>query len=156
VRCCLLFPVWRIFSGERLKIVKLSNQKLMAGTAAVLLIDVLLISVWQGVAPLVPVEYSRVINGEHHLFTHCSVESYTAGQTFVALVAIEKAGLLLFGAVMAFSTRNVKGSFNESAQISWTIYNTRQCTHTHTHAHTHVLYGFLHAVAHCLPFCCAQ
>ena len=46
----------------------------------------------------------------------------------MALIAVEKAGLLLFGAVMAFSTRNVKGNFNESAQISWTIYNTRQRT----------------------------
>jgi len=37
---------------------------------------------------------------------------------------VEKSALLLFGAIMAFSTRNVKGTFNESAAISWSIYNT--------------------------------
>jgi len=127
---CVRLSVWRIFSGSRLQIVKLSNQKLLLGTAAVLLLDLIIVSAWQGGAPLVPVEYSQMISGQQHLYTHCSVQSASAGTTFVALIVVEKAGLLLFGAVMAFSTRNVKGSFNESAQISWTIYNTR--THTHT------------------------
>jgi len=121
--------VWRIFTGDRLKIVKLSNRKLLAGTAAVLLFDLILMSVWQGVAPLTPVEYSRVIGNEQNLFTHCSVNSASKGYVFAGLVAAGKVGLLLFGAVMAFSTRNVKGNFNESAQISWTIYNTRQNTY---------------------------
>jgi len=126
--------VWRIFSGSRLQIVKLSNQKLLAGTALVLLLDLIIVAAWQGTAPLVPVEYSSMmISNRQHLYTTCSVESSSAGTTFVALIAVEKAGLLLFGAVMAFSTRNVKGSFNESAQISWTIYNTRTSTLMQAH-----------------------
>jgi len=124
--------VWRIFSGARLKIVKLSNQKLLAGTALVLLLDLVIVAAWQGTAPLVPVEYSSMISGQQHLYTTCSVQS-AAGTTFIALISIEKAGLLLFGAVMAFSTRNVKGNFNESAQISWTIYNTRTSTLIQAH-----------------------
>jgi hypothetical protein len=43
---------------------------------------------------------------------------------FVILVGIEKGALLLFGAAMAFATRNVKGTFNESTSISFSIYNT--------------------------------
>ena len=125
--------MWRIFSGSRLQIVKLSNRKLLAGTALVLLLDLIIVATWQGIAPLVPVEYSSMISGQQHLYTHCSVESSSAGTAFVSLIAIEKAGLLLFGAVMAFSTRNVKGNFNESAQISWTIYNTRTSTLIQAH-----------------------
>jgi phosphate transport system substrate-binding protein len=125
---CPLFAktwrVWRIFSGSHLRIVKISNQKLMAITGAVLLADIILIAVWQGIAPLVPIEYDRIIGSDQHLFTHCSVRSTGSGVIFVGLVAAEKAGLLLFGAIMAFSTRNVKGSFNESAAISWSLYNT--------------------------------
>ncbi len=95
--------VWRIFSGAHLQVVKLSNQKLMAGTLAVLLLDLIFVAVWQGLAPLVPIEYSRIVGDEQHVYNHCSVQS-SAGEVFVILVAIEKVGLLLFGAVMAFNT----------------------------------------------------
>jgi hypothetical protein len=125
---CPLFAktwrVYRIFSGAHLKVVKISNVKLLAGTAAIIALDVILIGVWQGVSPLVPVQYDRIIGSDQHVFTHCSVESSGAGLVFAALVGVEKAALLLFGAIMAFSTRNVKSTFNESTQISWTIYNT--------------------------------
>jgi len=125
---CPLFAktwrVYRIFSGAHLKVVKISNSKLLLMTAAVLLADLVLISAWQGVAPLVPVEYERTIGGSQHVFTHCSVDSNGSGMVFVGLVGAEKGLLLLFGAIMAFSTRNVKGTFNESTAISWTIYNT--------------------------------
>ncbi len=75
----------------------------MLGTVAVLALDLIFVGVWQGVAPLVPIEYSRIIGAEQHVFNHCSVQN-NAGKVFVALVAIEKVGLLLFGAVMAFNT----------------------------------------------------
>ncbi len=96
--------VWRIFGSAHLRIVKISNRKLLAGTGVVLLADLILVSAWQGAAPLVPVEFSRIINTDQHVFTHCSVQSTGAGMVFVILVAIEKVGLLLFGAIMAFST----------------------------------------------------
>jgi len=125
---CPLFAktwrVYRIFSGSHLKVVKISNQKLLLMTAAVLLADIVLIAAWQGVAPLVPIEYSRTIGGDQHVFSHCSVDTGGSGIIFVAMVGVEKGLLLLFGAIMAFSTRNVKGTFNESTAISWTIYNT--------------------------------
>ena len=40
------------------------------------------------------------------------------------VLGVEKAGLLLFGAVMSFGTRKVNGSFNESTGVAWSIYNT--------------------------------
>ena len=77
---------------------------MLIGTSAVLAVDLLFVCIWQGVAPLVPVEFSRIIGTEQHVFSHCSVQSGSAGMVFVILIAIEKAGLLLFGAIMAFST----------------------------------------------------
>jgi hypothetical protein len=125
---CPLFAktwrVYRIFSGAHLKVVKISNVKLLLLTSAVVALDIILIGVWQGVSPLVPVQYDRMTGSAQHVFTHCSVKSSGAGLIFAALVGVEKSALLLFGAIMAFSTRNVKGTFNESAAISWTIYNT--------------------------------
>ncbi len=104
LRCVQTWRVWRIFGSAHLRIVKISNRKLLAGTGVVVLADLILVSAWQGVAPLVPVEFSRIINTDQHIFTHCSVQSTGAGMVFVILVAIEKVGLLLFGAIMAFST----------------------------------------------------
>jgi len=125
---CPLFAktwrVWRIFSGSHLRLVKITNRMLLLGTLCVVLLDVIIVSVWQGVSPLQPVQYQRLISGSMNYFTHCSVPSQGSGIVFVALIAVEKMGLLLFGAVMAFTTRNVKGSFNESSAISWSIYNT--------------------------------
>ncbi|MDO9332955.1 MAG: hypothetical protein Q7T57_00310 [Dehalococcoidales bacterium] len=104
-----------------MKVVKISNLKLLLFTAGVLLLEVLILSVWSGVSPLIPIEYTRELANTHY-FTHCSVTSN--GMPFVVIEAVFKAGLLLIGALLAFSTRNIKGSFSEASQIAWTIYQT--------------------------------
>jgi hypothetical protein len=114
--------VWRIFSGTHLKVVKLPNTTLMLMASAAIVGDFLLLAIWQGVSPMQPIQYTKLIDSRIHYYTHCSVTP--SGMPFVIFEAIYKTLMLLGAAIMAFSTRNVKGTFNEASQIAWTIYNT--------------------------------
>jgi len=42
---------------------------------------------------------------------------------YLAVLAAEKAFLLLFGTAMSFGTRKVSSTFNESHSVAWSIYN---------------------------------
>lgn len=108
--------IWRIFSGSQLKVVKISNLKLLMYSSIAIGIDLLILIVWSATSPMKPIEYSKMINGVLHYYTHCSVNTTSsAGILFITLEGIYKAGILVFGAVMAVSTRNVKSVYRVNA-----------------------------------------
>ena len=100
--------VWRIFSGSQLKVIKISNLKLLMYSSLAIGLDILILIAWSSTSPMKPIEYSNMVNNRMHYYTHCSVDMSSSGAAFVAIEVIYKAGLLIFGAVMAVSTRNVK------------------------------------------------
>ena len=115
--------IYRIFGRKRLSVVKISNRRL--GLLVVLLMfeELVLMSVWQAVGPLHPVltaQWTGSPSAEHD-YTQCGVSG--AGAHALTYAAATKAVLLGFGALMAFSTRKVSSTFNESSVIAMTIYN---------------------------------
>jgi len=87
--------------------------------------ELVVLAAWTGVSPLQPVLFERPTNqldGAIRQLTHCAV-SGPAGTAFLSIEAAFKGALLLFGCLMAFSTRKVSASFNESQTIAWAIYN---------------------------------
>ena len=95
----------------------------------------MLLAVWQGVGNLqpivndvttsslvsstVPAVAARFIVDE---YVQCGVASGGPRSLF-AVVCVEKGLLFVFGALMAFTTRKVASTFNESAGITLAIYN---------------------------------
>ena len=115
--------IYRIFGRKKLSVVKVSNRKLAAMVSALVLIDIILMSIWQAVSPLGP-KLTVVTSGSppvDHDYTQCSVSG--DGLTFLIIEAVSKGALLLYGALLAFSTRRVSDNFNESQSIAWAIYN---------------------------------
>ena len=116
--------IWRIFGRKKLTVIKISNRKLLVLVAAQLLVDLVLLSVWQSLSPMQPIS-SIVYTGSNPVkatqYSQCGVDG--DGTRLFALVCVIKGLLLLFGAVMGFSTRNVQSSYNESSAIALTIYN---------------------------------
>jgi ABC-type phosphate transport system substrate-binding protein len=113
--------IYLIFSRNKLQVVKISNRKLMAFVGAVFVAELILMLAWSQVSPLKPVTYYRNISGVIHQATHCSVEG--EGMVFVILEAVYKGALLLLGSLLAFRTRKVSSSFNESSSIALSIYS---------------------------------
>ena len=116
--------IWRIFGRQRqLKVVRITNVKLLALILLAVLADTLFLAVWQGVAPMSPA-LSTVYSGEPvvaYEYTQC--EYGDKGMDFLIVAICSKAVLVGFGALMAFSTRKTSSKFNEAVAIAWSIYN---------------------------------
>ena len=116
--------IYRIFGRKKLSVIKISNRKLAVLVYAILLFDLVLMSVWQALSPMQPyttIVYTGSDPVVQNNYSQCGVEG--DGRTILALVAVSKGVLLLFGALMAFTTRKVSSTFNESSGIALAIYN---------------------------------
>ena len=115
--------IYAIFGRKKLKFVKIGNRKLGVRLALAALVEVSLVAAWQATEPLQPVDTS-VYSGSpstQHLYTQCGLVE--PGVALFAFLSASKGVLLVFGAMMAFTTRSVRSSFNESQGIAWAIYN---------------------------------
>ena len=113
--------IYQIFGRKKLSVVRISNKKLSVMVAGQLLVDIVLMAVWQALSPLQPYASTQLENNVVEQYTQCGVHG--TGVVMFAIVCVVKGLLLLFGAMMAFSTRHVTGKFNESGPIALTIYN---------------------------------
>ena len=116
--------IYRIFGRKKLSVVKISNRKLAVMVGAILTLDLVLLSVWQALSPLQPY-ITTIYTGSNPVvqndYSQCGVDG--DGRSMLALVAVSKGVLLLFGSLMAFTTRKVTSTFNESSGIALAIYN---------------------------------
>ena len=125
---CPLFAktwrIWRIFGRQRqLKVVRITNARLLGLITLTVLADVVLLSIWQGVAPMTP-SLTTVYSGDPVIAYEYSQCEYGAeGTDFLITAFVTKSVLVAFGALMAFSTRKTSSKFNEAAAIAWSIYN---------------------------------
>ena len=116
-----MYRIYKIFNRKQLRVVKLSNMKLLSYLAVLLTLELVVAAVWQGVAPLQPITthvWQGVLDNQ---YTQCDVTS--AGAPYLVILGVIKACFLLFGTVMSFSTRKVSSTFNESSPVGWSIYN---------------------------------
>ena len=122
------YRIYRIFGRRKLKVVKLTNRKLLAAVAATFAVDVVYGGVWQAVAPatvVTTVQYVATANGvdlsQEYEYPMCAYAGQS-GSFFVAEVVV-KLAMLAVGVMLAFSTRQVTSQFNESKSIGLCIYN---------------------------------
>ena len=119
--------IYRIFGRKKLSVVQISNRKLLLIVLAIVLVDVILMVAWEAVGALSPITTTiNSTNSSGNLvineYDQCGVGAGSAKNLFV-LLCVEKGLLFVFGALMAFTTRRVSSTFNESQGISLSIYN---------------------------------
>ena len=119
--------IYRIFGRKKLSVVQITNKKLLLIVLAIIALDIILMVVWQAMGALSPIV--NTINSTDssgklviNQYTQCGVGTGTEKDLFV-LLCVEKGILFVFGALMAFTTRRVSSTFNESQGISLSIYN---------------------------------
>ena len=123
------YRIYRIFGRRKLKVVKLTNRRLLLGVLVVVLLDAMYTLVWLNVsAPsaLLVVRQETVYTAgetaiQEYDYLVCAYEGHSRG--FMLAISILKLASLLVGVLLAFSTRQVTSQFNESKMISLTIYN---------------------------------
>lgn len=123
--CLKLIRVHRAASGRKLKSVRMSDVRIGLLVLLLVAIDALLLGVAQadsGSALLVPVEHRVMEDSRDHVYATCSVPS--SALVTGALLAALHASLLVVSAWMAFQCRHVSSAFGESANLSWSVWNT--------------------------------
>ena len=115
--------IYRIFGRKKLSVIKISNRKLGLIVLGIISAEVLILCVWQAVGPLHPVITTQTTGSPavEHLYTQCGTTG--DGSKMLIVVGVTKGALMLYGALLAFSTRRVTDHFNESQSIAWAIYN---------------------------------
>ena len=115
--------IYRIFGRRKLNVVKISNRKLSTMVLFFISAEIVILSSWQAVGPLQPVMTTQITGSSaiEHQYTQCGTVG--DGNRFLAVIGVTKGALLLYGALLAFSTRRVTDHFNESQSIAWAIYN---------------------------------
>jgi len=115
--------IYRIFGRKKLSVIKINNRKLSLMISLFILAEIIILSIWQGVSPLQPILITQSTGSPpvEHDYTQCGIGS--DGGVFLIIIGVTKGGMLLYGALLAFSTRRVSEHFNESQTIAWAIYN---------------------------------
>lgn len=115
--------IYRIFGGKKLNVIKISNRKLSTMVVFLISVEILILAIWQAVGPLQPMTTIQTTGSpvSQHQYTQCGTTS--DGSRFLIVIGVTKGALLLYGALLAFSTRRVTDHFNESQSIAWAIYN---------------------------------
>ena len=123
------YRIYRIFGRKKLSVVQLSNRKLLTIVACIVLVEAVLQAIWQAVGPIAPLTHDVTgtsINAAGNLniqqYVQCGVANGPS-MSLLAVICVEKGLLFVFGALMAFTTRRVSSTFNESQGISLAIYN---------------------------------
>ena len=127
--------IYRIFGRKKLSVVAISNRKLLSMVVVLVAVELLLMAIWQAVGELQPIASnvttsSQVVLSVSTDTTRLIVDQYVqcgvpagASKTMFIIVVLEKGCMFVFGALMAFTTRKVKSTFNESSGITLAIYN---------------------------------
>lgn len=118
----LLLPknwrLYRIFSNQQLKVVRVSNKQLLSLYVVLVALDVVLLATWTGWDPLSRTLY-RSASIDWQFGYHC--DSRYAAQFLWALY-LYKGAVVLLGLWVAYQARNVAPVFNESSLISVAMY----------------------------------
>lgn len=122
-----LYRIYKIFARSKLKVVRMSNNKLAAYMIAIAAVDVIILSVWTTEAPLQPtITHVYSDNGiQDTQYEQCNIVS--SGVVYLVVLGVMKAVMLFYGAILSFSTRKVASLFNESSAVGWCVYNAILC-----------------------------
>lgn len=117
-----MYRIYRIFSRRKLNVVKLNDSRLLMYSSVLFIFDLSVCIAWQINSPLQPTTINRWIDAQETRYTQCNI--IDNDMRYIMILSVEKAGLLLFGSIMSFTTRKVSHKFNESTSVTWSIYNT--------------------------------
>ena len=115
--------VYRIFGRKKLGVIKISDARLAIMVGLFMFIEFLILSTWQAVSPLQPIISIQESESPRMDYQYTQCGTLDPGQNFLIVVGITKTVMLVYGALLAFSTRRVTDHFNESQSIAWAIYN---------------------------------
>ena len=120
----LVSRIYRIFGRRKLQVVKLSNARLLRAFLLILAGDVLYLIVWQVVAPMSAVDSTALeADQRYHVYRQCSYAASPTSLHLFTASAVIKLSWLAVGVLLAFSTRQVRDTFNESKSVGLVIYN---------------------------------
>jgi hypothetical protein len=111
--------IYKIFMRKEMTVVKLTDLNLFARLGVMLAIELILLGAMHQVDPVKARVVVQSALPRDQTIYFCAPSSVG----FAAAIGSWKGLMLLFGAMMSFSTRSVSENFNESKPIAFSIYN---------------------------------
>jgi len=112
--------VYKVFVNVKMKKVKAGVKESLQALSALVMVDVIILLVWQFVNPMVAVTEMKEENGVLAEFTTCGTEGSFPVVYFAALY---KVSLCLYGCYLSFLTKDVNPNFAEAKSIMFALYN---------------------------------
>jgi len=121
----LLVKVWRIsriFNDKDLSVIRISNLELLSVVGIVVLIEVILLVVWNAAGPSKALRYSLDPLRPKYDYLNCTTTS--AGTVILIIAAVYKGLIIIAGVWLSVRTWKIKYSiYNESRSIAFSMYN---------------------------------
>eukprot|EP01099_Mayorella_cantabrigiensis_P001617 TRINITY_DN1723_c0_g3_i1.p1 TRINITY_DN1723_c0_g3~~TRINITY_DN1723_c0_g3_i1.p1 ORF type:complete len:646 (+),score=100.40 TRINITY_DN1723_c0_g3_i1:196-2133(+) len=119
------YRIWKIFDSKTLKVQIISDKELFLYSGVIVSIEVILLAILMHDPPRVVIKISSDSPLDQFQVCECESHSFENGMIYAFLAY--NIFLVCSGSLLAFLTRNVASSFNESKWISMSMYNISVC-----------------------------
>ncbi|KAJ3162632.1 hypothetical protein HDU86_003605 [Geranomyces michiganensis] len=117
--------LYRIFDNRIAHRRASTNREVLAESGLVVLVEFILVFIWAGGFPLLPIEHSDLRSATHYY--SCESANSTASKALPAAVFVYNGVLVLACCYFAFATRDIYSAYNEAKAIGVAIYNILFC-----------------------------
>ncbi|ORZ32647.1 periplasmic binding protein-like I [Catenaria anguillulae PL171] len=114
------YRLWRIFDNRYISAGKIGNKYLFAGVAVIMLIQTVILAVWNGVGA----QQAILVSRRTYFFFRCASIDANFNMALSAVTIAYNALLLLALLFLAYKTRNIAMNFNETSFLFYTAQNT--------------------------------
>jgi len=113
-----VYRVWRIFGNKNLRKIKILARDVLKGLAALVAVDVVLLTFWSSLStPVAETLLLDITNVGEVVWSQCRPST-----AFSSILGMYHVGTVLVGVYISFQTRSVSGKFSESKYIMFAIY----------------------------------
>ena len=116
------YRIFKIFTNVRVSSVAITDADLLKFSGGIILFEVLLLSIYTFAKGLPDAVLKDSTTQTLYRFISCEVSDSSFQTIMTIAILVINALFVLFGVVIAYLTRNVDSSFNESKYIALTMY----------------------------------
>ncbi|KAJ3174289.1 Metabotropic GABA-B receptor subtype 3A [Geranomyces variabilis] len=117
--------LYRIFDNRVAHRRASRNSEVLAESGVIVLVEFILVFIWAGGFPLLPIEHNDLRSATHY-YT-CESANSSASKGLSAAVFVYNGVLVLACCYFAFATRDIYSAYNEAKAIGVAIYNILFC-----------------------------
>ena len=116
-----VYRIWKIVeASQKFRRSVITREQILVGLAALLTVDVVVLSIWQATDPVAPVAFEETVHWGTLVGTQCG----SRHDTFAIVLLLYKVFILVVGCFVSFRARHIDRVLAEGRHLFFAIYNT--------------------------------